>query len=199
MELARLDKRLLDCLKKHGGVLMVEDVEELDYCRAILPVYAHAGLLERYGKDVYICPGVPVDNMFYLRRRVPAAIFSHESALYLHGLIRRRPTSYVVTIPSATKLPRGLAVECTGYYAVPALYELGVTEAKTSQGHTVRVYDVERSICDLLRRRRMPDTACKLSTIMKRYFAGSEKNHERLIAYGERLGVMKKLLPYLKS
>ncbi len=44
---------------------------------------------------------------------------------------------------------RGLSV----YTIKPELYEVGLTTGQTPFGHTVPVYDMERTICDLLRSR----------------------------------------------
>jgi hypothetical protein len=39
------------------------------------------------------------------------------------------------------------------YYIKKELHELGVITAKTSFGNEIKVYDVERTICDILRSR----------------------------------------------
>ncbi len=46
-----------------------------------------------------------------------------------------------------------LAIKAEGLYVYtikPELYEVGLTTGQTPFGHTVPVYDMERTICDLL-------------------------------------------------
>ena len=135
--------------------------------------------------------------MLYMQRKFPALVFSHESALYLHGLTDRTPFSHSVTIPSTATLPRSLAKVCTCYYIKPELHTLGITEKQTTFGNTVRCYDAERSICDLLRNRNRVDVET-FAIALKRYFTTSSVNHHRLAEYATKLSVLNNLTPYLE-
>ena len=193
----KLDAVIIDYMEAHGGVLSAADMKQLGYSRGMLHVYTRAGLLERYGCGVYTRPGVLVDDMVCMQRKFSALIFSHESALYLHGLTDRAPFRHSVTIPSNTKLPRSLSAVCTCYYIAPSLHEVGLTELHTTQGNIVRAYNAERCICDLLRSKNRVDTE-SYAAALKLYFSGKEKNLHRLADYAARFSVMHKLTPYLE-
>ena len=192
-----LDTSIKDYMDAQGGLLTSADMQQLGYSRGMLHVYTRAGLLERYGSGVYMRPGTLADDMVYMQRKFPSLIFSHESALYLHGLTERTPFLYSVTIPSDATLPRSIAKGCTCYYIKPQLHELGLTELCTTMGNVVRGYNAERCICDTLRSKNRVDIEC-YTAALKLYFSGKENNLNRLAEYATKLGVIDKLTPYLE-
>ncbi|MCQ2491979.1 MAG: abortive phage infection protein, partial [Lachnospiraceae bacterium] len=75
-------------------------------------------------------------------------------------------------------------------------YNLGVTTLKTPYGNTVAVYDLERSLCDMLR-----GSQLDLQTIqyaMKKYVASKDKDINRLMTYAIQLRVEPKVRRYLE-
>lgn len=192
-----LEQAINDYMDAQGGLLNAADLQELGFNRRLLYTYTRTGLLERYRCGVYARPDSLVDDMVYVQKKYPALIFSHESALYLNGLSERTPFQHSVTIPSDATLPRSLAAECRCFYMRPALHHLGLAERKTPMGNTVRCYDAERCICDILRSRHRLDIET-YSAAMKLYFSRRDKNLHRLAEYSARFGIMEKLTPYLE-
>lgn len=186
-----------DYMDSQGGLLSAADAQHLGFSRSLLYAYARAGLLERYRCGLYVRPDSLVDDMVYIQRKSPRLIFSHDSALYIHGLSERTPFRHTVTIPSDTTLPRSLSDECNCFYIAPHLHRLGLTEGKTPFGNTVRCYNAERSICDMLRSRNRLDTETYSSAI-KLYFSRRDKDLHKLAEYAEQFGIMQKLTPYLE-
>ena len=193
----KLDPTILETMDAQGGMLTAADMQQLGYSRGMLQVYARAGLLERYGCGVYVRPHFIVDDMLYLQRKFPLLIYSHESALYLNGLSERTPFKQSLTIPSSCTLPRSVSQSCTCFYIKSELHELGLAERQTPHGNTVRCYNAERSICDILRSRSRMDVET-LTAALKNYFLSKQPRLNRLAEYAIRLGVLNKLTPYLE-
>lgn len=188
---------ITDYMDSQGGLLNAADLQFLGFSRSLLYAYLRAGLLERYRCGLYARPDSLVDDMVYIQRKFPTLIFSHDSALYIHGLSERTPFRHTVTIPSDATLPRSLSNDCNCFYIAPHLHSVGLTEGKTPFGNTVRCYNAERSICDILRSRNRIDTET-CSAALKLYFFRRDKDLHRLAEYAERFGVMQKLTPYLE-
>lgn len=74
---------------------------------------------------------------------------------------------------------------------------MGMVERKTTFGNTVRCYDRERTICDLLRSRTRIDEETVVQAI-KNYASSNDKNIHLLSTYAEQLHVEKILKNYME-
>lgn len=81
-------------------------------------------------------------------------IFSHETDLYLHGLSDRESVQPVVTVKRGYNASHLKAESIKVYTVIPEWFEIGQQEIQTSSGNTVRAYDRERCICDILREKK---------------------------------------------
>jgi hypothetical protein len=83
------------------------------------------------------------------------------------------------------------------YYIKEELFDLGRTTMKTPAGNDVPVYDLERTICDIVRSRNKLGTETFL-TVLKQYAASPKKNLNRLDDYAKQLRVANILRQYLE-
>lgn len=121
-------------------------------------------------------------------KRSGQIIFSHETALFLHGISDRTPFEHTVTVPSGSKPPTFAKSECKIYYIKPELFELGRTTLATPAGNQVAAYDLERTICDIVRSRNKVGTETFL-TALKMYAASPKKDLNKLNEYTKQMRV----------
>lgn len=77
------------------------------------------------------------------------------------------------------------------------IYELGLTEVKTPMGNSVRVYDVERCICDIIRsKNRMDLEHVKYS--IKEYIKRKDKDLVKLSNYAKEMGIKEEVMNYIE-
>ncbi len=76
-----------------------------------------------------------------------------KSALFFHDLTDREPSQYSVTVRRGYSPTRLKAEGLSVYTIKPELFDVELSSGQTPFGHTVPVYDMERTICDLLRSR----------------------------------------------
>ncbi|WP_298827541.1 hypothetical protein [uncultured Planococcus sp.] len=76
-------------------------------------------------------------------------------------------------------------------------HELGLTEISTVYGRPIRLYNAERTLCDIFRQRSKVD-ADLLNDSMKRYLARKEKNVPQLLRYAEQLRVSTPIRKYVE-
>ena len=137
---------------QHGTVLSADlDLHEIP--RTYLQMMVEEGKLERVERGVYVSTDALEDELFFMQKKYPKLIYSHETALYMHGISDRTPFEYSATVPSGYKVVESVADRFKIYYIKKELHELGVETIKSSHGNTIRTYDVERTICDLIRSR----------------------------------------------
>lgn len=80
---------------------------------------------------------------------------------------------------------------------VKELIDLGVTDAQTPFGHTVPVYDMEQTVCDLVRSRNKIEIQA-LQGALKQYTRHKEKNLRKLMQYAAAFHVGKTVRQYLE-
>ena len=80
--------------------------------------------------------------------------------------------------------------------AVPEIYSLGVTELQSPCGNPIRVFELERTLCDILRG--SGSDIQIVSTAMKKYAVSKEKDLHKLMQYAEQLRVKSKVLRYME-
>ena len=179
---------ILEAMKNNNNMITTSQAVKLGFSRALLSWYVKEGVLERERQGVYVLSDTVYDDMYAFMLHSEKIVFSHDTALFLNDLSERTPFVHTVTIPSNTRLSPGIRDECICYYIKPELYELGITDRKTTFGNRVRCYNAERTVCDLLRSRNRLDEETVISGI-KKYAASTEKNLKLLAEYAPLSGV----------
>ena len=188
----------LDCLlNENNGYLIVGNALALDISKPYVGEYIKKRGLERVAHGVYKSEDAWDDYLYVLGLRNEKMIYSHDTALMLQGLTEREPSRIYVSVPkgyNATHLRKnGIEV----HQVKEEYIGLGITEVTTVYGNKVKAYDMERSICDLLKTRSERDTQM-FSYALKEYVKRNDKSLSRLTKYAEIFGVMDVLKPYME-
>ena len=137
------------------------------------------------------------DEMYRLQAKYPLVIFSHDSALYLHDLSDRDPLQYSVTVPTRYNAQNIKNIGVKVFSVKKELYNLGLSASKTMFDREIKCYNMERTICDILRSRNQMDIAIVTDAI-KRYSKRKDKNLPQLMRYAESFRVTKLLRSYME-
>ena len=148
-------------------------------------------------RGVYVRTGELGDRLYTLQQSAQRIIYSHETALYIHRLTDRTPVIYSVTVPSSYKPSLKIREACKVYFIKPDLIDWGAMEAPSGMGHTITVYNRERTICDILRSRSRLDIQI-VTDALKLYAGDKPKNLNLLDSYAQEFGVQKLLRHYLE-
>ena len=180
---------ILDQVVSEGnGYLQTSKALISGVSKPTLAEYVRKRKLERVAQGLYLAGDAWQDELYELYLLNQRIVFSHETALLLHGLMEREPVCISVTVGAgynATHLrKRGIHV----YQVKPEVAELGVIDVKTSFGNMVRVYDMERTICDVLRHKGSMDIQI-FQYAMKEYMSNDIKNLPRLMAYAKEFHI----------
>ncbi len=193
MNYNKLIKRITE---KQKGTLLTQDLDRNEIPRTYLSMMVAEGKLERVDRGVYVLPDSIEDEMFVLQKKYPTLIYSHETALFIHGLSDRTPFEYSATVQSGYQTPKALSAKSKIYYINRELHPMGLIEGKTYLGNKIRIYNVERTICDLLRSRNRIDVQI-FSDALKRVATKRDIDYNLLSEYAKKLRVEKILNTYL--
>ncbi len=183
--------------KLHGGIIETKIAAQHGISKAMLHKLCKENKIHRIVKGQYILPNDMQDELLSISKRSQNIIFSHETALYLHGISDRTPFEHTITAPSGCIPSAAIKSECKVYYIKPELFELGKTTLKTPSGNNVPSYDLERTICDVIRSRNKLGTETFFAAL-KLYAVNSQKDLNRLNSYAKKMRVSNVLRQYLE-
>jgi len=184
-------------LQENKGFIKTSEAIKTGISRVYFGEYVKERGLDRVAHGLYMSQETWDDGMYVIQVRYPGAVFSHETALYLLNLAEREPTKYAVTLKAGTNTTGLIKNGIKTYKVKSDLFNEGVVEANTPAGHKVRAYNVERTICDLIRSRNNIEIQ-DLQTAIKDYVRLKEKNIPLLMRYAKSFSVEKIVRQYLE-
>ena len=174
---------VLEFAKKNNGIIKTDELKEYNINRSTIK-----GIIEKINRSLYITADTFEDEYYSLQNKCPKAIFSHETALYFHDLTDRTPIKLMVTIPS----------DSNSRYVKDERYELGKIKVKTPYGNFVYCYDMERTICDIVRNKEKIERFQYVDAL-KRYAKLNTRNSKKLYNYAKKFKIEKELQNYMKK
>ena len=170
------ERNILDkLLEEQNGYIRLIDAQNEGVSKYSVLDYIRKNEMEKIAPGIYISPEALEDRLYSIQLRNRKIVFSHETALYIHNLSDREPFSPVITVV------RG--------YNAKHLKEDGVVV------HTVRIYDKERCICDIIKNKKRMDIQV-FQMALTSYFSDNEKNIHILMKYAGIMGVSDKVRQY---
>jgi predicted transcriptional regulator of viral defense system len=194
-----MDKtEILDKLIEDGnGYLITSQATNKGISKWYLAEYIKRRNMEKVAQGVYLSEEAWLDELYLLSLRNRKMYFSQETALYLHGLMEREPRYICVTVKegyNASHLrKKGIKV----YQSKSELYELGTSAIETNYGNTVAVYDMERTICDIIRDKATMEIQV-FQVAMKEYMISPKKNLLNLMEYASKMNIEEKVRTYVE-
>ncbi|WP_302968911.1 AbiEi antitoxin N-terminal domain-containing protein [uncultured Varibaculum sp.] len=180
---------VLDKLVDAGnGYLTTAQVLESGISKPTLASYVKEQNLRRVGHGIYLVNDAWEDSLYQLQLLNKKVVFSHETALFLQGLMEREPARICVTVPAgynATHL-RKRGVRVTQEKA--ETYGVGACSVRTNFGNPVCAYDMDRTLCDIIKNKASMDVQV-FQYAMKQYMVSNKKNLNRLGGYAKNLGI----------
>ena len=186
---------LVKIAEAHDGVIETKTAQKAGVSRASLSIYNKQGKIRRVALGKYRLTHMEQDLLFFLGSCSKQYVFSHDTALFLHGVVKERPLKPSVTIVSGrTPSSEGKPLTKT-FYVKRDLFELGKMETTTELGNPVFVYDLERTVIDMIRsRRRMGEEAVFRS--LRAYYHRADKDMKKLFDYADKFHMGGKLCQY---
>ena len=189
----QLDNLIASC----NGIIQTSKVVEVGITKPTFYAYVKDRALEQASHGIYVSAEAWTDAMYLLHLRCGQVVFSHDTALFIHDLTDREPMQYSVTVKAGYN-PSKLKADGIQVYSVKKeLHMIGVTTGKTPFGNTIPVYNMERTICDLIRSRSNIEIQT-FQDALKQYAKRKDKNLRTLMQYAAMFRVEKILRQYLE-
>lgn len=184
------ENKILNLFK--NGYLTTRDVTSNNIPRTYLTKLIKENKIERVSRGVYIKKNVLVDEFVVLQSKSKYAIYSNTTALYLHGFSNRIPIRYDITIKSGYKGSLQKEDNVNLFYIKNELLDLGVINYKLDSGNVIRVYDLDKTICDIIKNKKKIDAEI-FNKAIREYFYSKKKNTLKLYEYAKKMNIYNKV------
>lgn len=190
-------EKLKEISKNNQGILKTDTVIKNGISKVTFSKFVKKNGYIKVAKGIYTSPDFFEDPLFFLQLRCPKTIFSHETALYLLDMTVQEPHFPTVTVKSGYNASHLKKEGCKIYFIKENLFELGAIRKRTPFGNEVILYNLERTICDILRNRSTLDVQI-FQEAMKNYVKRKDKNLYLLLDYAKQFKVEKLVKLYLE-
>lgn len=188
---------LTDIAASHNGYITSAQATDAGIPRRKLAEAVRSGELVQVGRGLYALPGIWEDPLYVVQHRFSRGVFSDDTALFLHDMTDRPPFAPTMTFPRSYNASAARTAGIICRTCADDALGLGLCEIRTEYGNKVRAYDIERTLCDLVRGQGTPD-AQLIAPAMKAYVRSEGCDPMKLVAYARRLGVESKIRNYLE-
>lgn len=188
---------IMKIVEKNKGVITTKQLTDVGIHRQYLGNLVKQGKLEKVERGVYVSVNTFEDTLFSLQSRFNRGIYSHSTALYLHGLTDRTPLKYTMTFPTSYNVTNVQENNVKTYRSNEKLYNIGLDTVTTNNGHTVRVYNIEKTLCDIVRGNSKVGKE-EVVHAFKEYSNRKNKDLNVLYKYAKLLKVENKIRGYME-
>lgn len=188
--------RIFEICKEHHGIVRTQDLTQNNIPRWYLTDLVNKGKLIRITRGIYINEVGDVDDYYFFQIRNQRCIYSYLSALYIHGMTERVPYQKEITVYSGYNSSH-VGHDVIVHYVNKDKYELGITGGVTLFGNPVKVYDMERTICDLIAHRENIDSEI-FSDAMHKFVQNRERDYHKLREYAQVFGISREVADILE-
>lgn len=181
-------------IDENNGIIYANKLDDYKIDRHILNLLVEKGLLKRIEHGIYASPDKNINEFWLMGEKYKNGIYSHNTALYFYKMTDRTPLQLDMTFPSNNRVKNDLL---NVHYIKKEYHKLGLTKLELENNITIQIYNVERTICDIIRDRNKIDLQI-FNTALKEYMKRKDKNLILLSEYAKKFKIDKILAQYME-
>jgi len=184
-------EKILEIANSNNGIITSQMSKREGIPSVYLTRMVSQGKLERIDVGIYSSEKVMLDEYYLLYHKNKRVIFSFSSALFLHGLTDRIPFQLEITLPNNYNSSH-ITNEVIIHKVMKKYYSIGRIIKVTMFGNEVACYDMERTICDLVRFRDKVDVEIFRKAIQL-YKNHNNRDYHKLRQYAAMFNISKQI------
>ena len=189
--------KILKIVEKNNGYITTKEVVNNNIDKKFLTNMVKKGTLVRISRGYYGLPNYIEDEYYKIASKSKNARFSMATALYLHNLSDRTPLVYHIALPidysGVLQKDKNVIIN----FVNRNILDLGVMEMTSPFGMKIKVYDIERTICDIIKNKNKMDGEI-FSKALRDYARSKNKNLSKLTKYAKIMKIEKKVSEYME-
>ncbi len=178
---------------RHEVIFRTKELTDAGFHRTVVKELLEDGFVVQLDRGIYVITHLVDDDFAILQKKYRKGIFSMDVALYLLHQSPYCPHKYTMTFPkgynnASFKNEKLLKVKWTS----ENYYSLGLTQIESPCGDMINIYDLERTICDMVREAN--NNVEYLVPALRDYFQSDKKDIKKLLFYARELHVTNKII-----
>ena len=190
-------EKILELVQKNGGYITTKEVVDNGLNKMALKRLCDGELLERLSTGFYSLPNIIIDEYYKILSKSKNAIFSYTTSLFLHDLSDRTPLYFDVTVPRGYGGSLQNIDSVLLHYVDNKIFNLGVETIKSPFGMNIKCYDLERTICDIIKDKNHMDKEI-YTKALKWYAKRKDKDLLKLTKYSKKLNIEKEVVDIMQ-
>lgn len=189
-----MSESLKAIFNRHGGLMKTSELKEAGYYYKKIQKLIENGEIEQVRRGYYLYSGEDsFSDIPTLTTLFPDGVLCMESALDYYGYTDRTPAAWHLAVDNKSTRTRFYIDYpiVKPHFIQSDRYQAGIEDAKID-GRTIKIYDREKTICDLLLHRNKVDGEV-FNMAIQRYINDPKKTEARLMKYAKLLHVEKKV------
>ena len=189
-----MGESLKEVFDRHGGLMRASELKEAGYYYKKIQKLIEEGEIEKVRRGYYQYMGEDsFSDIPTIITLFPDGVICMESALDYYGYTDRTPAEWHLAVDNKSTRTRFYIDYpiVKPHFIQSDRYQVGIDEAEID-GRSIKIYDRERTICDLLLHRNKVDGEV-FNMAIQRYIKDSKKTEARLMKYAKLLHVEKKV------
>lgn len=189
--------KILKIMKKNNEIITPSQLEKKGISRVYLLRMEREGIIEKVDRGIYVTKDFKYDEYYLFQLKYPKAIFSYNTALYFYEMTERTPIKMDVTVYREYN-PHRFKDFVNVHKISKELYNLGVTEKRSPQGMKVKTYNLERTVCDIIKDKDSIDIEIRNKAI-KKAIKSKEFNASKMFEYAKKMNIYDKVKNYMEA
>lgn len=190
-----MSNSIIELLSETGLVFRTKELNNQGITNYEISKLLEEGMLEKIYQGVYTIGDIERLQLSDINVIVENGVVSLTSAAFFYKLINDDVGKITITLNRDQKPPKIPYDLFSYYYTTSKFYDVGL-RVIDQNGRKVKMYNIERTICDILRHRNKYDSLL-IREILDNYLKREDSNIERLIEYSKELRIYNVLMQYL--
>jgi predicted transcriptional regulator of viral defense system len=194
----KIQQRVRNIFAHSNGIVKTQELFENNISTYMLKKLEEQGVITKLKRGLYsLSNNDSLDELTEASHLVPKGVICLYSALAIHELSTYTPDEYNFAISRADRKP-----SIPNYPPIKIFhfdddtFQMGIQEHNKG-GYAVKVYDRERTICDIVKYRNKLD-ANVVKEALNNYSNSKNKNYSRMLKYADKMRVRGILNNYLE-
>ena len=189
--------KILKIMKKNNEIITPSQLEKKGISRVYLSRMEREGIIEKIDRGIYVTKDFKYDEYYLFQLKYPKAVFSYNTALYFYEMTERTPIKMDVSIPKNYN-PHRFKNIVNVYRINDELFDLGIVYRKSPQGQNVKIYNLERTVCDIIKDKNSLDIEIRNKAI-KKAIRSKEFNASKMFEYAKKMNIYDQVKNYMEA